>query len=406
MSSAASTKKTHAGKKRHSHETHAEKKKHSPVFWAVFAAFLVVTLICVVHACIFILEARLGHHDTRWFWASAHLLIHRFNPYDQNAVGQIEAALGIPVDTNNVVRNPPPALFLIIPLGFLQGWEAVPLWSLLLAIFFAFSMLAIRSMLRGPYDHRYLWLAWCFAPAICCIEVGQTGVVLLLGLTLFLLCHERRPLLAGMALSLCAIKPHLFLPFGVALLAWIVVRRKWGMILGAMLALAVESAIAMAFDPHVWAHYLSAMRSQNIEGMFVPTVGVGLRFLVDESAMWLEFVPAAAGCAWALWYFLRNRERWSWRTHGSLVTLISMVVAPYSWFTDQVIAIPAILFALLGTKMLRRGSLTLLLALMTVATVARLLTETLYDEAFLWTGVAWLAWYVYATSAERDQAAS
>ena len=30
-------------------------------------------------------------------------------------------------------------------------------------------------------------------------------------------------------------------------------------------------------------------------------------------------------------------------THGSLVLLVSVLVAPYSWFTDEVILIPAML---------------------------------------------------------------
>jgi hypothetical protein len=387
MSAAASKRKTAAAA-----------KKHSLVFWAVLVLFLIATLIMLVNGSIFILEAHLGHHDTRWFWASGQLLVHRSNPYDPIAVGRMQADLGILVDTNNVVRNPPPALFLTIPLGFLAGWESVPVWSLFLAVCLGFSVMAIRATLQKPYDRRYLWLAWCFAPAICCIEVGQTGLVLLLGLALFLRFHQSRPMMAGIALSLCAIKPHLFLPFGVVLIGWVILRKKWGIVLGAILALVVESLIAMAFDSHVWAHYLAAIRTQNIEGMFVPTFGVALRFLVDRSALWLEFIPAAMGCAWAVWYFLRNRERWDWQTHGSLLTLVSMTVAPYSWFTDQAIALPAILFALVGAKKLRRGSLTLLLALMTMATVARLLTETLYFPPFLWIGIAWLGWYIYAMS--------
>jgi len=385
--SAASKNKTLAGKKR-----------LSPIFVCVLSVFLLVTLFYLVYASIFILEARLGHHDTQWFWASGQLLVHRANPYDQEAVGRMLAALGIPVETNNIVRTPPHALLLTIPLGFLQPWESVPVWSLLLAVCLGLSVHTMRAMLRKPYDRRYLWLAWCFAPAVCCIEVGQTGVVLLLGLTLFLRFHEQRPFWAGVALSLCAIKPHLFLPFGVALIAWIITRRAWGIVSGAVVALAVENSAAMLFDHAVWIHYVAAMRTQNIAGFFVPTLGAAMRFTLDQMAMWLQFVPAILGCGWALWYFLRNRELWDWRTHGSLLTLVSMVAAPYSWFTDQVIALPAILFALLGTKQPRKGSLTLLLVLMIAATVERLMTETLYFPVFMWQGVAWLAWYLYATS--------
>ncbi|MGB0121999.1 MAG: glycosyltransferase family 87 protein [Silvibacterium sp.] len=386
MSTAASRKKARAGK-----------KKYSPVFLGVFAVFLIVTVFALGHAIVFILEARLGHHDTRWFWASGQLLAHRANPYDETAVGRLQAALGIPVDTNNIVRNPPSALFLTLPLGLLEPWQAVVMWSLLLAVCFALSIQTMRSILGERYRRGYLWLAWCFAPAICCIEVGQTGVVLLLGLTLFLRFHERRPFWAGMALSLCAFKPHIFLPFGAVLLVWIAARKKWWIPTGAVVALAVESGIAMMFDRAVWAHYRTAMQTQHIADQFIPTLGVALRFLVDGDALWLQFVPAAFGCAWALWYFFRNRERWDWQMQGSLVTLVSLVAAPYSWFTDQAVALPAILFALLGAQKPRRGSLTLLLVLMTLATLERLSTETLFFLPFMLQCVAWLLWYLYAT---------
>lgn len=112
--------------------------------------------------------------------------------------------------------------------------------------------------------------------------------------------------------------------------------------------------------------------------------------------MWIEFVPAAAGCAWGLWYFRRNGERWDWRTHGSLLVMVSLVAAPYSWFTDQVIALPAILFALTGPRPPRRGSLTLLLAVMSVGAIEMIAAKSLYFKPYLWEGVAWLAWYVYA----------
>jgi hypothetical protein len=223
-------------------------------------------------------------------------------------------------------------------------------------------------------------------------------MIILLGLALFLRFEQDRPFWAGAALSLCAVKPHLLLPFGVVLLAWIVVRKKWTVLLGAVAALAVEWLIAMAFDHAIWSHYRAVMRTEHFADEYIPTLGVALRFLVDRAAMWVEFVPAGLGCAWGLWYFWRNRERWNWRTHGSLLTLVSLVAAPYSWFTDQVIALPAILFVLLSARRPRRGSLTLLLLVMTAGAIEMMMTSSLYFKGYLWQGVAWLAWYVYATS--------
>lgn len=380
--------------------TGAAPKRHSPVFLAVFAVFLLATAICIAGTVLGVAAAQPSHHDTQWFWASGHLLAHGRNPYDRAAMREMETSLGFQ-GTGKVLPitlNPPYTFFLFIPLGVLSAREAIVAWSLLLAVFLWIAVLAMRPMVEQRRERAYMWLAWCFAPALCCIEMGQTGLVVLLGLALFLRLNESGPFWAGAALSLCAVKPHLLLPFGVVLIMWVLTRRRWSVFAGAIAALAVESLVAMAFDHAIWAHYRAMMRTEPFVDDFLPTLGVALRYALDRTAMWIEFVPAAAGCVWGLWYFWRNREHWDWRTHGSLLTMVSLVAAPYSWFTDQVIALPAILFALMGEKPLRRGSVTLLLAVMSAGAVEMMVTKTLYFKPYLWEGLAWLGWYLYAVS--------
>jgi len=374
-------------------------KKHSPLFLAVFPVFLIATIITVAGVLIGVLAAKPSHHDTQWFWASGNLLAHGNNPYDREALRQIELSLGLPLKNQVMMTlNPPSTFFLLAPLGLLTPREGVFAWSLLLAAFLILSVQAIRAMVDHPDERGYVLLAWFFPPALCCIEVGQTGLITLLGLALFLRFHESRPWWAGAALSLCAVKPHLLLPFGVVLLAWIVARKRWAVLSGAILALVVESLIAMALDHSIWTHYRAMMRTERFADEFIPTLGVGLRFLIDRQAMWLEFVPAALGCVWGLWYFWRNRQKWDWRTHGSLLTLVSLAVAPYAWLTDQVLAIPAILFALLGAKKPRKGSVTVLMAILSLTAIQMMTTKSLFFKPDMLLGVVWVAWYLYATS--------
>lgn len=393
-------------------EARVTPKRHSPVFLAVFAVFMIATLICAAGTVLGVAAATPSHHDTQWFWASGKLLAHGQNPYDEAKIRSMETALGLRVGRDlPMTRNPPPALFLMLPLGLLGPRAAVPVWSLLLLACLAISLTAMKGVLPEPRERALLLLAWCFAPALCGIEMGQMGLIVLAGLALFLRFHESAPFWAGAALSLCAAKPHVLLPFGCVLILWVVARRRWPIFAGAVAALAVESLVVMAFDHAVWTHYKTAMRTQDFVDEFVPTLGVALRFLVERSAMWLQFVPAAAGCGWGLWYFRRNRERWDWRTHGSLLTLVSLAVAPYSWFTDQVIALPAILFALMGGKPLRRGSLTLLLAVMSAGAVEMIISRNLFFKPYLFEGLAWLGWYLYAVcgraiAPERDTLAT
>ncbi|MGH7193538.1 MAG: glycosyltransferase 87 family protein, partial [Candidatus Saccharimonadales bacterium] len=304
------------------------------------------------------------------------------------------------------VLNPPYSLFLFLPLGFLSAKAAVIAWSLLLAVFLTIAVRATAAMVDVAFERNYLLLGYFFVPALCCVEVGQTGLITLLGLALFLWLHQRWPLWAGAALTLCAVKPHLLLPFGFVLLAWVLIRRRWLVVGGAIAALAAESLVAMAFDARIWTQYREMILTEPFVAKPIATLGVALRFAVDRNALWVEFVPAAAGCAWALWYFWRHRKEWDWRTHGSVVTLVSMIVAPYSWVTDQVIVIPAILFALLGSKAPRKGSVTLLMAILSAKEIQMLITRTFLSKWDLVLAIFWLGWYLYATSRRSSESAN
>jgi hypothetical protein len=141
------------------------------------------------------------------------------------------------------------------------------------------------------------------------------------------------------------------------------------------------------------------MRAERLPLQIIPCVSVMFRLVVNPNANWLQFLPAALGCVWALAYFQRHRDDWDWMEHGSLLMLVSLVVAPYSWCLDQAVLLPALLHALYRN---RSRSLVAVLALMS-ATIAignflglPLRTLALY----LWTAPAWLGWYLCAMRSE------
>jgi hypothetical protein len=120
--------------------------------------------------------------------------------------------------------------------------------------------------------------------------------------------------------------------------------------------------------------------------------------------MWLQYLPVAIGCMWAILYFRRHRERWDWMAHGSPLMLVSVLVAPYSWFIDQAILVPALLHGVLLTR-----SRSLLAALALASAVIEIGPlrglPVLQSPFYLWTAPAWLAWYLAATRGVRSQTA-
>jgi hypothetical protein len=255
--------------------------------------------------------------------------------------------------------------------------------------------------LHGSPANRLHWLGLAFTPALICLTMGQTSLFALLGLVLFLRFHRCHPFSAGAALWLCALKPHLFLPIAVALLAWIVVSRSYRLLAGAVTALALTSAAAFLVDPTAWPDYIRMMRSPAVENEFIPCLADAMRHWLDPQAIWLQYLPAALCCFWALVYFWRRRNQWDWLTCGSPLMLVSLLSAPYCWFYDQALAIPALLDGAYAT---RSRTLLAILALAILLTDIEICVVKVISPLWLWTAPAWFVWYLFARASAGNEA--
>ena len=334
------------------------------------------------------------------YWAAGQQLAHHANPYDSVEVLRIEHAAGYRGDHPLVMRNPPTALFLAFPLGFVSARTGAILWSLVLIAVLMGSVRLLWIMQGRPADRLHL-ISYVFPPAMACLLAGQVGILLLFGAVLFLYLLPSRPYLAGSGLLLCLMKPHLFLPLGAALLGWMVMRRAHKVAIGFAIALGAALAVAFMLDPRVWGDYWQLGRTAGIENEFVPVLSTVVRIALDRHAAWLQFIPALFGCLWALHYFWVRRERWSWSEHGPLLILVSMMVAPYAWFTDETVLLPAILFGLYrasdaGRSLLPFGCIAGVALMEVIAGVP------LNSGFYLWTAPAWLLWYLSLPSERID----
>jgi hypothetical protein len=296
------------------------------------------------------------------------------------------------------VRNTPWALPLVVPLGYAGPRAAAFLWSLTMLGLLALST-RMLSRIFAP-DAGYLaWLGFSFPPALFCIILGQTSILLLLGLSLFLRFCKSRPFAAGAALWLCSIKPHLFLPFLAVLLVWLAVTRSFRILAGAATAFAAGALLTTWIDPASWSQYIHFMRTSIIPREFLPCLGDLLRDSIHPSAEWLAFVPAVLACIWALAWFWPRRRTWDWQQYGPLLMLVSLLAAPYGWIFDQALAIPAILFAVSRS---RSQAVLAVLALLYLLVEIQLVSPfDLHSAVYLWIAPAWLVWYIFARFAAK-----
>lgn len=363
----------------------------------VMGLALTVTTLLI---CVIPLSGNLaGSRDFVSFWATGRQLVHHADPYNYTQLGNLEHGAGLAIKGALLMRNPPWALPMVYPLGLLGIRIASVLWTLLLLGCLLFSVRILRQLHGAPTNLVY-WLGVSFSPALMCLIMGQTSLVALLGLTLFLRYHRDRPFAAGAALWFCGLKPHLFIPFIAVLLVWILFTRNYKIVGGAAVTLALSALAATAIRPQSWADYYRLMRSPSVQQEFIPCLSDAIRFWIRPQAIWLQYLPAALCCVWAIVYFWRRKATWDWMEQGSLLLLVSLLVAPYSWFYDQAIAIPALVHAAYFTRY--RWLITVLAAVIILVDVEMCIVQVL-SPLFLWNVPVWLAWYLLARVSTRNE---
>jgi len=343
--------------------------------------------------------------DSIAYWAAAKILLQHQNPYNAQSVLALEQHQGYGLTKPLVLRTPPWSLWIFAPLGMLNvGWAWVVWMVALLA-----ALLASMRICWGLYGDSgkppaaFLVVGYLFAPIPACLAAGQIGIVLLLGVVLFLRYEQRHPFLAGTVLLIPFVKPHLFSAFWLIMALRVVMRKQWSLAAGFLAALAVAVAVALRYDPGVFSDYQQMVRQAAIQYEFIPALSGVVRLIFFRRFFWVQFVPMGAAVLWALWYYRANWQSWSWPAHGPALLVASSLAAPYAWLSDEAVVLPAVLLGVLWIYRVRKKlTLTSNLAIFTFACLEFLLLLLLRARIpfatgiYFWSSLLWTAWYWYA----------
>jgi hypothetical protein len=252
---------------------------------------------------------------------------------------------------------PPQMPVLCAPLGALPYHVAGLLWALLsAAVYGAVVWVAWRAVRNDLPDGRLVGAAaLAFAPAWHLVVNQQMTAILLLACTVGWLAFERgRPLLAGLALGVLAVKPQ----FGLVLAPLVIVRGEWRVMLGAAISVVAQLAAVVAvlgidavrdyvaYVPWIAAHAnaLEALphKSHSIRALtrFLP-FGLG-------TPVWAVSSIALIAIAIRTW-----RPEVPLRLRLGLVLLASVLVNPHMIVYDAVLLVLPMLW--LGAAAARTG---------------------------------------------------
>ena len=356
------------------------------------------------------IRAGVAGRDSIQYWAAGKLLVHRQNPYSVPSVLALESSQGYAADRPLMLRTPPWSVWMVLPVGLLGAYWA---WVVWLAILLASLVIAIRISWRmyGDSDSprpppAFLLAGYLFAPVAACLVAGQMGMVLLLGIALFLLLEEHYPFLAGAALLMPLAKPHMFALVWLILAVWIITRKRWLLLGGMATAILLALSIAVAFDPAIFQHYREMLQQQAIQHEFIPALSGMIRVLFFRRFFWVQFVPLGAGLLWSARYYWKNQRTWNWREHGPALLVVAVLTTPYSWMTDEVVLLPAILQGVLWVNRakLRVRSQLVILLFVCLDLLLLLIVRAQVPPAtgiYFWSSLVWFSWYWYARSFSR-----
>jgi len=343
----------------------------------------------------FMASSALRVQDLAQYWAGAHLI--RENPYSEALVTNFERSFGYSMQAPAMVmRNPPSALALVLPFRYMSYNTAFAFWTLVSVLVVA-GCAHVSSSLSGnsePLAPAFLCLL--YGPTVALLLVGQIAVLVLLGVTLFLIMSERkRDWLAGAFLSLTFVKPHVIVLFLIAILLWSIKARRWAVLLSVGLSLAATSVVALFLNPHIFLQYIAFARQFSGETTPYPNVG-GLLYIASGYRD-LAFLPQIAGLAWLAFYWRRHHSHWDWKSHGMTVLLVSVACSYYSFPFDQIVVLPALIAAFANGN--RRIFLGAFIAtnLGFVFYISNTSRRFGFGYMFLWwTASAWLITYLIA----------
>jgi hypothetical protein len=365
---------------------------------AICLLFVCLLAVGVLTASILALNKRIrgeGTSDFVQYWATGHLLVHGRNPYEAQSILQLERSVAEGATTPQISFSPPPIFALAAPIGLFDFRTGAVLWMIFLAACLAMAVHLLWIVYGRRLGGLHL-LCLCYAPALACFMAGQIGTFLLLAIALYFYLQDRWPFLAGMALAACALKPHLFVPFGIVLIASEILAKRNRVFLGMGAGLLALASWPMLLNHQIWRQYVRMISSARPVDLPVPSLSRTFRLAVYPHSTWVQFLPTFAACAWALLYFWYLRKHWRIPEHGPILLLVSVACAPYAWFTDEAILLPIVLIGLY--RAVDSGRTLLPFALIAGFMLGELLRGVWITSPYLmWTPPAWLAWYLYSS---------
>lgn len=360
--------------------------------------------------------------DSIQYWVAGNLFSRGGNPYDLSSVLRIQTELGKQlghIQNIPMMLYPPWVLPILAPFGLISYSISYFAWLLINLVIILITFEIAWRIYRGPKEKKRLALlvVITFFPTFFVLVMGHITPVILLGIVGTLYFIEKSPsntmtnMVAGAFAALTTLKPQLTYLFLITIFVWSIYQRRWFVLLGTALTIAVLSLIAMFIIPQIFYQYLIAISDYPLGSWPTPTFGAILRRIMGWDLFWIQFIPSILGLGW-LTYYLKNHLRdWSWSYKTPIILLVSIVTSSYAWTYDMVILVIPLIFILV--RLIKFGYSRSSLIILIIYIIVNIVVWTLHmnfflllfkldDSFFFWYGFVLLILYITGFSITQN----
>ncbi len=283
------------------------------------------------------------------YWASGRLLLNGDDPYSAEKILALQQSAGWTEKEPLIIYNPPWVLTFLLPFGALDFATAKMIWLACILALILYCTDRLWFIYGGSHENRVwaLLVVVTFTPMLLAFKLGQIVPFMLLGLVGFLYFIRRKQWwLAGMMTVFIAIKPHTLYLFWFAMLLWVVKYRLWQVLLGSAITLLCVSLPPLFCNPNVISHYFNDIVTKSFMYYWAtPTLGTFLRLCFGSEKYWLQYIPALAGLIWFFFYWRMHKVSWIWEQQIIMLIFISLMTNFYTWPSDYLMILPAVMQA-------------------------------------------------------------
>ncbi|MBL0170961.1 MAG: DUF2029 domain-containing protein [Gemmatimonadaceae bacterium] len=300
-----------------------------------------------------------GTQDFIEYWAANQVVAAHGNPYDAVQMLAVEQASGRTDSIPFMMWNPPWLLVLMQRVLRLPFPSAAAAWIGVNIIMNTVACVLIvsgyrRSRLSAPDIVPAVLASLLSVPMVMTIQLGQVSLLLLLAVALlYWAMRARRDLIAGLALAMLSVKPHLFLLVVVLVAIEVVRARRWRLVVGAvagisalLIAVLLRASSLMSnwthglSEPPAGAPAASTWRTPNLPNVIREL----LAQWTGHGPSWpLTVIPLVAAVLCAIWLWRRPHAHALDELLPSVLCL-SVIAAPFGWTFDHVVlAVPQII---------------------------------------------------------------